>query len=275
MFIIRAFTILVLTVLIFGGAAYFAYELYWKPERLDREEKVAAEARAALPPTPPPDYTLPAFEKAAQLQKSGDVEGARAAFFDFLKNYPDAPKASEARRIIGEINSSQFFSPSASPDKVAYTVVSRDSLAKIAAKFKSSPELIFRVNNLDSINLQIGQQLYIPQLQVTVDVDRKAGLVTVNNNGAFFKAYPAVVKVPHSATATQTKVLDKFATRDSKRVAFGDKNYADCERFVVFSGGVTVRAGEAGAAGAGITLSPSDMDEIFLLVNRGTPVTLH
>ena len=50
-----------------------------------------------------------------------------------------------------------------------------DSLVKIASKFKSNAELIFRANNMETINLKIGQKLVIPQLDISVVVDRKAG----------------------------------------------------------------------------------------------------
>ena len=60
---------------------------------------------------------------------------------------------------------------------------------KIAAKFKSNAELIFRANKMETINLKIGQPLVIPQLDISVVVDRKAGTVTLLNKGQFFKEY--------------------------------------------------------------------------------------
>ena len=82
----RTLIILVLVGLILGGSAYFGYELYWKPRQLDREDKAAAESGEI------PDYTLPIFQKAAALEQSGDIEGARAAWADFIRDYPTAPK---------------------------------------------------------------------------------------------------------------------------------------------------------------------------------------
>ena len=89
----RTLIILVLVGLILGGSAYFGYELYWKPRQLDREDKAAAESGQI------PDYTLPIFEKAAALEQSGDIEGARAALGDFIRNYPDWLRNSPRRRL--------------------------------------------------------------------------------------------------------------------------------------------------------------------------------
>ena len=67
MAIVRTLIILALVGLILGGSAFFAYELYWKPRRLDMEDK----ASSSQGPAAVRDYTLPAFEKAAGLQRTG------------------------------------------------------------------------------------------------------------------------------------------------------------------------------------------------------------
>ena len=273
MAIVRTLIILALVGLIVGGSAFFAYELYWKPKRLDMEDKATfSQGSVAVA-----DYTLPAFEKAAALQRKGDIEGARASWVEFIRNYPDSPKLSEAKAALGGINTSQIFSQSPSPDKTSYAVSKGDSLVKIASKFKSDAELIFRVNNLQTINLKIGQQLVIPQLGMRIVVDRKAHTVTLFNKDQFFKEYRAVaLKTPGISAPVQTKVADKIAMQDSKRVAFGDKNYSDSERSLTLgSAGVVIRGLREGATPPpGINVTQPDIEEIFLLVSRGTPVTI-
>lgn len=277
--IFRALTILVVAGLVFGSAGYFAYELYWKPTKLDKEEKKMVVAE----PTPLPDISIPDFNKAIALKSSGKNAEAKAALSVFLQQYPDSPKLAEAKAALGQLNVQSMFSPTPSEDKIAYSVVSRDSLVKVASKGKSNSELIFRVNNLETINLRIGQQLFIPQIEPTLTVDKKAHTVTLYNKGAFFKEYHVLsMKVPGSAGA-ETKVLDKIAMKNNKRVAFGDKNYVDSERWILLSGGASIRAmppapengGTPPSAPAGVVLDPGDLEEIFLLVSRGTPVTIH
>ncbi len=275
MAIVRTLIILALVGLILGGSAFFAYELYWKPKRLDMEDKATSAQGSATVP----DYTLPAFEKAAALQRSGGVDGARAAWTEFIRNYPDSPKIAEAKAALGGINTNQVLSPVPSPDKTSYAVNKGDSLVKIASKFKSNAELIFRVNHLQTINLKIGQQLVIPQLDMSIVVDRKAGTVTLLNRGEFFKEYRTVaLKTPRVSTSAQTKVVDKIALQGSNRVAFGDKNYSDSERWVMLgSAGLVIRGlpeGTGATPPPGIIVAQPDIEEIFLLVSRGTPVTI-
>jgi LysM repeat protein len=269
---VRTLIILVLVGLILGGSAYFAYELYWKPRKLDREDKAAAASGEI------PDYTLPAFQKAADLERSGDIEGARAAWGTFIRDFANAPKIAEAKAALGRINTGLVFSPAPSPEKVTYSVGKGDSLVKIASKFKSNAELIFRANNMETINLKIGQTLVIPQLDMSVVVDRKAGTVTLFNKGQFFKEYQTLsLKTPGVSASAKTKVADKIALQGSNRVAFGQKNYSGSERWVMLgSAGLVIRSAPEGAEAPppGIIVAQSDIEEIFLLVSRGTPVTI-
>ncbi len=283
MTLFRSLIILFVAGLVFGGTGYFAYELYLKPRKLDAEEKKQV---AQTVPTPIPDYSLPAYQKAMALLKSGPVDQARASLTEFIASYPESPNHSAAKSALGEMNASEIFSPEPGPDKTTYTVGKGDSLVKIASKVKSNAELIFRANNLDSINLKIGQQLFVPQLQASLTVNRTAKTVTLYNKGEFFKEYPVIsLKIPGSAgTANKTKVSDKYAALETKRVAFGEKTYAQSDRLVLLGQGIVLRgmpeSGEL-AEGAtpppappGIVVSRSDIDEIFLLVSRGTEVTI-
>jgi hypothetical protein len=163
--------------------------------------------------------------------------------------------------------------------------------------------MIYRSNNLDTIALSVGQPLYIPQLNTSIVIDRKAKTVTLFNDGEFLKEYPAEsVKTPGMSGVTKTKVADKVALQGSTRVAFGDKRYTDSDRWVMLGQGVVIRGvppapaepppaasaaptpAEAAPQAApehkprvyppGILVAPEDIEEIFLLVSRGTPVTI-
>ncbi len=273
MAIFRTAIILLLVLGIFGSGAYFANELFLKPRRLDAKAQEDQLAAAALPP--PADPTVAIYEKIQTVAAGGNPEAARAELDAFLKTYPDSPKAAEARHQLGEINADQFFSPLSLDGKTEYTVVSGDSLVKIASKFKTNAELIYRVNNLDTINLKIGQRLVIPQPDMSIKVDQKAGTVTLLNRGAFFKEFPTrSIKIP--ARSGAAKVADKVALKGSNRLAFGDKDYAATERWIMVApGGIVIRGAPEGAEPpGGVILDAPDIDEIFVLVSRGTPVTM-
>lgn len=276
--LIKTLVILLILAGILGGSAYFAYEMFWKPDRLEKQERAEIEAQAALPPPPHPG--IAAYESAAKLLETGSREDAKAALEKVLAEFPDSPKTHDVKSALGNLNAAALFSPEPGPGKEPYTVVKGDALAKIATKTGAGSELIFLANNLPSLNLSIGQVLQIPKLEIVAEVDREAKTLTLTNAGQFFKSYPIVsarVGGLGAGKTLETKVSDKFASLDAKRVAFGSKEYPAAERTVMLApGGVMLRAAPAdgSAPPPGIVLSPEDLTEVFILVSRGTPVNI-
>ena len=123
---VKALIILALATVVFGTGAYFAYELYVKPERALRAEKERG------PPPPLADPSLPEFAACAELKKKGDANAARAALVAFLEHFPHSPKADEARDLLGEINAALFFSQTPAPEKQIYIVAKGDVINRVA-----------------------------------------------------------------------------------------------------------------------------------------------
>jgi hypothetical protein len=78
---VRTLIILVLVGLILGGSAYFTYELYWKPRKLD--QRMACRGAQAIP-----DYVA-GLSKAADLEQAANIE-TRAAWEKLSRDYPNA-----------------------------------------------------------------------------------------------------------------------------------------------------------------------------------------
>lgn len=291
----KTLTLLVLAVLIFGSAGYFGYELFIKPNRLEKREKAAKAAAPA--PTPTPDPGKPVFDSLKARQAGGITPALRDEWATWTVTYTNSPLLPEARRNLGSANMILLFQPGADPTLTTYTVVKGDSLAKIAAKQHSSAELIQRANQLPTINLQIGQQLLIPGLKISLEIDRASKTLSLMNNGAYLKEYlllscpPAAQKGP----AVTTRILDKSAIAGTKRVAFGDKAYAAAEKAILLAQSPAIVPAPAASASpaptstngtnapapalppmpGGFVLSAEDFREIFPLVSRNASVIIH
>ena len=305
-------TLLILGLLIFGSASYFAYALFIKPGRIEKVEKLTK--AAATTPIPGPDPGAHELQRLKSLQAGGDAVAARDGLKTWIETHPKSPLLKDARNQLGQANMSLLFQPSSNPSVVTYTVLKGDSLAKIATKHKSNAELIQRANNLPGIGLQIGQQLVIPVLTPSLELDRAEKTMVLLDNAAFVKQYTllssptAPVKPVPPIT---TKVLDKIATAGTKRVAFGDKTYTQSERMILLSGNssivgfdlppqsstsntvtssISTNSSVTGSTNAplppspaanpaqlppGYVLSKEDLLEIFPLVSRNTPVIIH
>lgn len=281
----KIITLLIIGLLIFGSAGFFAYELFIKPGRAEKQEK--AKEAAAPAPTATPDPGIPALQKLKALQDSGKIEEARDGLSTWISTYPQSALLSEARQRLGSANMALLFQPG-STNVVSYTVVKGDSLARIASKHQSNAELIQKANSLSNINLQIGEVLVIPSLKISFELDRSVKTLTLLNNGSFLKQYTLLsAPAPSKVENLNSKVLDKIATTGNKRVAFGDKAYPQSERSILLAQAPPIVAPLPTPAATGTNtptppplpggyvLSSADLLEIFPLVSRNTPVIIH
>jgi LysM repeat protein len=276
---LKPLIILILSATIVAGAVYFGYDIFIKPKKL-------AEAEKNEPPPPsPPDPTLPEFEKAAAVARKGKSVEARNALEQFLENYPYSSKIEEVQTMLGEINVALFFSSAPTPEKEAYVIQPGDALAKIERRLKVPAELIMRTNNLtDPTKLRIGDTLYIAHPQFTVQINRKEKTITLLNHGKFFKKYrPKAWNIPpvKKMVPITAKVTDKIALRNGQRVAFGARDYIGSARWIVTNAShYTIYAEpqpgdpRTHKPAAGISLDPSEADELATLLSRNTPVLI-
>src|SRR5258708_11315200 len=176
--------VLLLALIIFGGAAWFGYNSFVKEEIAVKKEQ-----RGEVTPAPAPDISLPEFQAAAQLRQDGKLAEARDALVAFIQKYSGGLHVEEAKDLLGEINVDILLSRYPSPEKTEYVVKSGDVLAKISRKLKTTPALIMRMNNMSSTMLHIGEHLLVSHPDFAILIQRKANLVVVLNHVPFFKHY--------------------------------------------------------------------------------------
>src|SRR5207248_7132363 len=125
--------VLFLAVVIFGGVAWFGYNLFFK-----EEIELKKEQRGEVVAAPTPDISLPEFQAAAKLRQEGKLPETRAALITFIEKYPNGLHVEEAKDLLGEINVDILLSRTPSSEKEEYIVSPGDVLAKIAHKLKST-----------------------------------------------------------------------------------------------------------------------------------------
>src|SRR5919201_358755 len=273
--------VLLLALLIFGGAAWFGYNTFVK-----EEIEVQKEQRGEVTPPPAVDVSLPDFEAAVKLRQDGKLTEARDALVTFIQKYPNGKHLDEARDILGEVNVEILLSRYPSPEKTEYIVKPGDVLAKIARKLKTTPELIMRMNNMSGTMLRIGDHLLISNPDFSMVIQRKANSVVLLNHGAFFKQYRVLeAKLPGKQPAKiSAKVAETMAWKDGKRVGVGSKEYLSSTRWIRLAGaaGYTLFSVPDSAhpnldqppPPVGLGLAASDLEELSSLVNNRTPVTI-
>ncbi len=294
-----------LAIAVFGAGGYFTYKIYIEPkEKLQHEKQLP-------PPPPPPDPTVPDFEKCVELQQNAKLIEARAAFTDFIERYPESTKIDDAKYRAGQINSYIFLSSYPAPEKLTYVVQKNDVITRVAAKMRTTPEMILKANDLHGIMLRIGQKLMVSPGDFSVLIDRKNQKVVLLNNGKFFKQYPFIgtsgqhapkigASAPKKGAPTPRppkligKVVEKIAWRSGQRVTPFDKDkgeaYADADHWIVISPGghslytdhettdapppKTDTTQPSKPPGGGYGLAPDAMQELAAMLNKNTPVTI-
>ena len=268
--------VLLLAVVIFGGAAFFSYDLFVKPERAMR-----AEQSGEIPVTPPPDVSGPEFQAAARLRQEGKLSECRDALVLFLQKYPDGPHSEQAKDLLGDVNMQILMSDYPSPEKQEYIVKSGDVIARVANKMKTTPELIMRINQLDSTMLRIGERLWIAHPDFGLFIQRKEKSVVLLNHGAFFKRYHVLTeKLPaKQPPRITTKVAEVMAWRSGKRIGLGSREYKGSTRWVRLAQPGYILypeppTNDAPTPPTGLGMAANDLDELSSLVNSKTAVTI-
>ena len=278
--LLKALVILALLAAIGGGAYGAYYFLVEAPKARDAIELAQATVHPALQG---PDPSTPDFEKAQVLKRNRNYPEARNALEGFLIRYPDSSHHDEALALLGDMNLTELFSGQPGPGKTEYIVQRGDVLDRVAHKTKSDPELIYQANSLDRIMLRIGQKLIIPDVDFSIEVHLNPKRLVLLNHGKFFKLYPLVDVRPLAKKTPEirTKVQEKLASLDGRRVVFGSRDFVNSLRSLTLTGqsGYTIYAqsdvpGAEKPPGSGLGLEASDAEELHSLVSAGTPVTI-
>ncbi len=271
---------LFLAAVIFLGAGWFGYNLFFK-----QEIAIQKEQRGETKAEPTPDISLPEFQAAARLRQDGKMPEARAALNAFIQKYPNGAHVDEAKDLLGEINVGILLSRTPSPEKTEYIVKPGDVLQKVANRVKSTPELIMRMNNMSGTMLHIGERLLISHPEFSLVVDRKNKRIVLLDHGSFFKQYRIVeMKTPsRQAPRITGKVAETMAFKDGRRVGFGTREFALSTRWIRLSvPAYTIYSLPDGAhprleqppPPTGLGVAATDVEELSGLVNNRTPVTI-
>ena len=116
------------------ATAFYIYDKILRPEsRIQAEMKNMK--KGDLPKIDP---GAKRFDVAATLIRAGKYSEGREMLYKMLQQFPDSATCPEAKRIIGEMNFDELFSPENKFNKKDYIVQPGDSLALIASKQSSS-----------------------------------------------------------------------------------------------------------------------------------------
>lgn len=225
-----------ITIGLFAGVVATGYWIY--ENILLREHRVQQDLAAMKgKDRPKVDPGQRRFDAAVDLIRGGSVEDGRDALYKLLQQFPESGTCPDARRIIGEINMDQLFSPAHTAGKKEYIVQPGDSLGKIAEKVKTNIDYIIRVNALMSTVLQPGDRLLVAPVDFNVGVivgkKRVQLRRVVGDKDYLFKEYAAQdIRLPAARVPGSYEVGLKSSQIDGKAVPSTDPRYSEAEKWI-------------------------------------------
>lgn len=144
--------------------------------------------------------------------KEGKKYEARNILSDIfiLKKIPEKQK--EIRTLLDTLNKELVFSPLPSSDAIIYTVQPGDFLSKIAKQFNTTYELIKRINNKPTNNINIGERLKILTGKTKILISKSDFTLTLLLNDHYIKQYPIAIgkdnKTPEGVFEVKNKMKE-------------------------------------------------------------------
>ena len=235
------------------------------------------------PPAPPASDVL--LEQAATLKGQGKLVEAR----DLLQPLVLATNAADkVLAALGEINTQLLFSGAPAANKTNYVIQAGDSLGKIAKTFGTTIELLMKSNGLTARDMiRAGNRLRIYQGKFAVDVSKAANVLTLTDNGVFFKRYRVGTGQFSKTPVGEFKITNRaehpvWYRPSGMPVPFGDPENIlgthwlglDVPGYGLHGTWEANSIGKQSSAGC-IRMLNDDVGELYVILPVGTPVTIH
>ena len=157
---------------------------------------------------------------------------ARSMAFQLMNKYEVGSQAwKHAADVVGTVNINTMMNKLPSDKNQLYTVVSGDSLSRIASKNKTTAALIMKVNQVDGSIIRPGQKFTVYRGDWKVNLLKNNKLALVFDGDELFKAY--------EFTAGNLPAGEKWANFRDK-LGFSDADKAELALYILGTVPVTV-----------------------------------
>lgn len=230
------------------------------------------------PEMPDIDPGTKTFQKAHELLAMGHLAEAREKLATIVNIFPASSSAPTARRILGEMNLDEILSPENMEGKLVHEVRRGDSLLGIAAKQRTTIDMMMHLNGMMELpRLQPGQKLIVMPLDFRVLIEPRRNSISLWDGGKFVREYPVLHWGVTPQGPSQTAISSKPAELDGRRVLPESKAYRGAEKVIqIDNPPLRIRGWDGGGEkpSAAILLDPADMEELALLTRTGNEVEI-
>jgi len=135
---------------------------------------------------------------------------AKELYNTILYEYSDYCDYPQIQKELSSLNMAILFSAIPTPDSEIYTVVSGDSLIKIAKRYKTTVDLIKKANGLKSDLIMPGMKFKVGKIPFSIVVDKSQSTLTLLLGDEVIKIYMVSTGKNNSTPTGDFKIKDKL-----------------------------------------------------------------
>ncbi|MCD6219684.1 L,D-transpeptidase family protein [Candidatus Calescamantes bacterium] len=225
------------------------------------------------------------FYQADMVLREGNPERAREMFLTWWQTYPEHPLREKVEKKIGKISEEMLYGDLPFPGSIEYEVKIGDSLYKIAKRFRTTVDLIMKKNKLKTIIIKPGDKLIVIPGKFSIEIDLSKHLLYLYYDNKLFKVYRIATGEGDKTPVGEFKVTDRLKNpvwySDKGPIPPGSPENLLGSRWI----GLNVKGigiheainpediGKSITNGC-IRMLKKDVEELYILVARGTPVVI-
>lgn len=206
---------------------------------------------------------------------------------DKIKNLNvDAELLKKLKSLAGEININRLYTRKITSNSVDHKIRNGDMLATLAEQYRTTVDLIMKTNSLNSAVLRLNNHLKIINSVFSIKVNKTTNVLTVLENGEFFKEYIVGTGRDNVTPVGTFKIVDKqinptWFRHDGSIIPYGSKENLLGTRWISINyPGYGIHGtwdddsvGKQSSAGC-IRLRKSDVEELFLYITVNSEVKI-
>jgi hypothetical protein len=224
-----------------------------------------------------------AFQRACELLAMKSMPEAEEKLKYIVSYYPAAKAASEARRILGEMNMDRLLDPDWRQGKKEIIVKRGDTFTRIIRRNKTTMDSLVHLSRLmraDSRSLHPGDKLTVMPLNMRLVINTRRKTLTIWKGGEYIKEYPVKkIAYKHRGAARHLKVSSILGEVNGKMYPSHMEAYRNAKKVIFLTDkSLAIRSfsadNNADDLQLGFFLAESDVEELTLLLRPSNDVEI-
>ena len=223
--------------------------------------------------------------QAKELEAKGQLLAAKNVYQELVNNFPGSADIMNWQKKAEDLNIKLLFSPALTPKSIAYEIKPGDSLAKIAKEFKTTPELIMKINNITGDKIFPGKKIKVWNAPLNIVVDKSQNILMLKSDDEIIKTYTVSTGANNSTPTGTFKVVNKLQNptwfKAGAVVPAGSSDNVLGTRWLGFDlSGYGIHGtvdpqnlGKQVTQGC-VRMANTDVEELYIIIPVGTEVTI-